>query len=179
VYDLQLTRPALFCHDVVVDRLLSLPARPWEVGGWVLGYWISDRSTAVITHVTPPRSYGTPLGVKISGRRHRPLFDQAWDHSNGHVTFLGDWHTHPGGPAVPSAKDARALRQLASNDDYGTPTPLALIVDLPRWPGSSRPPHVRYWLRSNEDEKTTLIEVEAQPFESLPTVAANVPDWRW
>jgi integrative and conjugative element protein (TIGR02256 family) len=166
----------LSVHRAVTEHLQSLCAAPWEIGGWLLGYWTEVLDHVVVTHATPPGRRGTPFGVRISGQGHRARFDQAWDASGGHVTFLGDWHTHPGGPALPSTTDRRALDKLASNPDYGTPTPLIAIIQNPRFGWSSTPRRVAWFVRADEDEPRVLAPAR---FESLPHCVAAVPNWAW
>lgn len=115
-----------------MNQWRALRGRPWEIGGWLLGYRHDD--AVVVTHATAPRSRGTPAGVTVSGRGHRPAFDRLWDATGGRVTFLGDWHTHPGGPAVPSERDRAAAGQIADDPDFRTPSPLVAIVATPRLP---------------------------------------------
>ena len=167
--------PTLFVHRRVLQRLLAVEQRPWEVGGWLLGWWAEDRASLFVTHATPPASRGTPFGVTISGHGHRPFFDEAWDRSQGHVTFLGDWHTHPGGPAIPSRRDRAAAASLAEDPDFGTPEPLLAIVATPRWPWSRRKAAVAFFVR--RDEILELLDILVA--ERLPEIAQRVPDWRW
>ena len=105
--------PFLFVHSQAAEDLLRLPAAPWEIGGWLLGYSAGHGTQLVVSHPTPPGPIGTPFGVRISSRGHHRRFDAAWEAAGGEVTYLGDWHTHPGGPAAPSEQDAKAMRQLA------------------------------------------------------------------
>lgn len=165
--------PRLFVHRGVARHLVELPARPWEVGGWLLGYWTADERSLFVTQATPPTG-GSPFGITISARGHRPRFDVAWNVSGGHVTFLGDWHTHPGQAATPSQRDVRALARLAANADFGTPRPLIAIVAAPRWPWSRGSAATRYWLRDGEEVR----ELEAVVVDELPPVA-EVPEWPW
>ena len=149
----------LHVHEDVQASLAKLPPRPWEVGGWLLGYWSVDRSAIVVTHSTPSASRGTPFGVTISGHGHRRLFDEIYDRTGGRATFIGDWHTHPAGPAQPSLRDLRALAQLASDPDYGTPMPLIAITAIGRW--RRRSPHTRWWVRTSQ---TLVIELRPRPY---------------
>jgi integrative and conjugative element protein (TIGR02256 family) len=167
--------PDLLVTEAVLGRLLRLPSRPWEIGGWLLGYWSEDRMALVVTHATPPAARGTPFAVTISGKGHRQRFDQAWHATDGVVTFVGDWHTHPGGPAIPSSTDAKAARQLATDPDYGTQRPLLAIVANPRWPRSPQHRHVRFWL-GNDD---ALLELAAVPLAQRPTGARFDDEWEW
>jgi len=167
--------PALFVHRRVVQRLLAVERRPWEVGGWLLGWWADDRTSLFVTHATPPASRGTPFGVTISGRGHRDFFDEAWDSSQGHVTFLGDWHTHPGGPPIPSKRDRAAAAALAQEPDFGTPEPLLAIVATPRWPRSQREASARFVVSRDE----SLHPLEVNLTDRLPALAQRVRDSRW
>ncbi|MBA2555995.1 MAG: Mov34/MPN/PAD-1 family protein [Chloroflexi bacterium] len=169
-------RPALYVHVGVTRRLLALPGLPWEVGGWLLGYWSADERSVVISHATPPGPRGTPFGVRIGAEGHRDRFDQAWTASDGHVTFLGDWHTHPGGPVAPSEKDREALRKLATQPDYDTPQPLAIIVQAPRWPWQAARRALGCFMR---DSKGAVEPLAMTVTDELAGPAASVPPWRW
>lgn len=168
--------PELFVASQVRSQLLGLPPRPWEVGGWLLGYWTQKDEVVVVTHATPPAARGTACGITISGEGHRPRFDEAWAKSNGNVTFLGDWHTHPGGPASPSVRDARALLQLANEPEYGTPRPLVAIVQLPRWRYSSTTPEVAFYVR---EPSNAIHQLDPETADELPFVVRDVPAWPW
>ncbi|MEJ7792233.1 MAG: Mov34/MPN/PAD-1 family protein [Gaiellaceae bacterium] len=169
-----MTSPELLVHGEALNRLAQVPGRPWEVGGWLLGWWSDDASELFVTHATPAASRGTPFGVTISGRGHRPRFDAAWDASGGTVTFLGDWHTHPGGPAVLSDRDRKAMCQLASDPDFGTPHPLIAVVATGRWPWS-RASRIRFYIGTSDEPR----ELEPCRVGRLPPSAARVPDWAW
>lgn len=166
--------PQIFVYSGVLERLAALPARPWEVGGWLLGYWSESGSEVVVTHATPP-TRGTPFFIRLSGRGHQRRFDQAWAATGGHVTFLGDWHTHPGGGARASERDELALRQLAKDPDFGTPEPLMAIVPTARWlwQESSGSPTFFHGIGG---KSCTLA---ASPIGTLPSSAMGVPVWPW
>jgi integrative and conjugative element protein (TIGR02256 family) len=168
-------QPELFVHREVIERLRGVTPRPWEVGGWLLGWWGQGERSVLVTHATPPLSFGTFFGVTISGRGHRPLFDEAWEATDGFVTFLGDWHTHPGGSTVPSERDRRAMTKLAEDDDFGTPCPIIAIVGHGRWPWSRIPPDVRFYVLLHSQPCGLEIHI----VDDLPPVAKVVPDWRW
>lgn len=168
--------PSLWIHAAVIANLARLPARPWEVGGWLLGYWTGDQAALFVTHATPPARRGTPRGVRISGEGHREHFDCAWEASGGHVTFLGDWHTHPGCVATPSKRDLIALRDIAQEPDFGTPNPLAGLVRTARWPFLTARSESRWHVRDGEGVVHELVPRIAH---SLPDAAQAVPRWRW
>lgn len=163
----------LYVHTAVSEHLASLPARPWEVGGWLLGYSDEEQGAIVITHATPP-SHGTPTSIRISSRGHRRYFDQAWCASAGHVTFLGDWHTHPGGPPTPSKRDEEAMRQVAADPDFGEGAKVTAISACGRW---RRPPAVetRFYVLDQDVPRRLSPRI----IRHLPTPSDRVPTWRW
>lgn len=167
--------PTVFVAAGVAARLHALPRRPWEIGGWLLGYWTEQRSAVFVTHATPPAHRGTPWGVRISGNGHRERFDEAWQATGGLVTFLGDWHTHPRGSTDPSLCDARAARQLSEEACYGTPTPVIAITALPRYPLGRQTCETGWYVRVADGLKC----VEPRIARSLPPRAEPVPTWEW
>lgn len=166
-------RPRLYVSAATVEHIADLPARPWEVGGWLLGYSDEEEGAIVVTHSTPP-TRGTPFSLRISGRNHRPYFDQAWSASAGHVTFLGDWHTHPGGPPTPSERDEEAMRQIAADSDFGHGPTLIAIAAAGRW---RRPASVdtRFYIL----EENTPRRLHPCLIDELPAPADRVPGWHW
>ncbi len=168
--------PDLYVHQTVIARLGSLPACPCEVGGWLLGYWAEDSASLLVTGATPPASRGTPFGVNISAAGHRHRFDEAWQASGGFVTFLGDWHTHPGSPPFPSARDEAALVKLATSPKFGTPEPLIAIVSTPRYPWGEDPVTIGFYLGAYDKPAR---RVQAHVTVELPGPALAMPPWTW
>ena len=168
--------PRLWVHRAVTRHLLALPAVPWEVGGWLLGYWTADGRDLFLTHATPPGPRGSRFGVHISGAGHRERFDAAWQASQGHVTFLGDWHTHPGGPASPSTRDKATMEDLAEDENYGTPEPLIAVVATPSWPWLRRPRAIAFFVRRRDG---VIDRLSQRDTDYLPSLAASVPAWSW
>jgi integrative and conjugative element protein (TIGR02256 family) len=168
--------PRLWLHTAVEQHFLKLSPGPCEVGGWLLGYWTDDQEDVFVTHATPPGPRGLPWGVRISGYGHRERFDVAWTASGGHVTFLGDWHTHPGGETTPSERDLRAMQKLADGDSFGTPEPLIAIVSTPRWPWSRSRRRVGFFLKKGDGSTNEITPIVT---ERLHEAVACVPQWLW
>ena len=168
--------PQLWLHAGAARRLLALPASPREVAGWLLGYWSAEKAHLFVTHATPPGPPGTRFGVHVTGDGHRVRFDEAWDASGGHVTFLGDWHTHPGGPTVPSERDRQAMEKLATQPGYRTPEPLVIIVQAPRWPWSRTHRDFTCYVRRRDEAVVALAPLLT---DELPHPANAVPEWPW
>ncbi len=112
--------------DELVDEAAKEPKL--EIGGVLMGYWADD--AAVITGIVGPG----PAAVR-TWRRFQP--DSKWQsqeiariyqESGRTVTYLGDWHSHPKLPPMPSLLDVRTARKIAQAEESRTPKPLMLIL---------------------------------------------------
>lgn len=105
---------------------------PDETGGMLLGYISVESSPEdlVIEAI---------IGPGPDARHHRTRFtpDSSWQQDqlarvyadSGRVTtYLGDWHTHPGGVAVPSRIDRRTARRISRSGAARVAMPLTLIL---------------------------------------------------
>jgi integrative and conjugative element protein (TIGR02256 family) len=104
---------------------------PDESGGALLGYFrASDRDRIQVCEQVGP-------GPKAIHKRHRFEPDGDWQAEriaegyarSGRInTYLGDWHSHPGGGGKPSALDRSTAREIAQCTEARLPHPLILIV---------------------------------------------------
>lgn len=101
---------------------------PYETGGLLLG-WSTPDSICVTSIVGP--------GPSATHRRKSLLPDHKWqsqelarayEQSGRRLSYLGDWHTHPGGSGFPSNRDKRTLRGIALHADARCPSPVMLIL---------------------------------------------------
>lgn len=101
---------------------------PLETGGILMGYWVE--SDIVITHGVGP---GTHAVHKSNGFRPDVNFHEAeiariYEESSRLSTYLGDWHTHPGGSASLSWRDKRTMRRIANSPEARCVMPLMTIL---------------------------------------------------
>lgn len=99
---------------------------PLETGGVLLGH----RATATF-HVTVAGGPG-PWAVRrpnyfLRDLDHaRTLAAAAWETDRSQ--WIGEWHTHPRGPARPSPLDLRTYRRLLTDPELGFDAFLSLVV---------------------------------------------------
>jgi integrative and conjugative element protein (TIGR02256 family) len=104
---------------------------PKESGGVLLGYrYPSGREpTRVVRQIGP--------GPKAMHRRHRFEPDGKWqdeeiarayEASGRTLTYLGDWHSHPGGGGRPSGLDRSTARTIAEFKAARASQPLFMIL---------------------------------------------------
>jgi integrative and conjugative element protein (TIGR02256 family) len=105
---------------------------PNETGGMLLGYVSPNTAPedVVVEAVIGP-------GPNAAHRAARFEPDSAWqqeqlarayEDSGRTTTYLGDWHTHPGGVAVPSRRDRRTARSIARTTAARLPRPFMVIL---------------------------------------------------
>lgn len=99
-----------------------------ETGGALLG-WREDDQYVV------SRVLGPGPAAKHSLRHFEP--DGTWQAQHGRtiyaesgrtVAYLGDWHTHPHTPPVPSARDRETARDIAHDPSFRATSPLYAIL---------------------------------------------------
>ena len=136
---------------------------PEETGGVLLGYCGRDDplSVQVVRQVGP--------GPGAVHARHRFEPDSEWQYAqiarayerSGRIlTYLGDWHSHPGGSARPSRTDRRTAKRIARTRQARARRPLMLIL----WGGSGAWSLAAHQWRRRRLREAGLVEgADAQP----------------
>lgn len=90
-------------------------ATPNETGGVFMGYWSRDGSEVVITEVIGPGPAAThrPGSFTPDAGYQEAEIARHYQGSGRLHTYLGDWHTHPGGSARLSRRDRRTISKIA------------------------------------------------------------------
>jgi integrative and conjugative element protein (TIGR02256 family) len=121
----------IFISEPIIERMRNIMHHksPKETGGALLGSVFLYPKTVVITDIidAPPDSVQTPtlfmLGVEGLERKVKDTEKR----TNGKVTYLGTWHSHPcGGKA--SQTDKRAFNKLLFVRNY-EPTVCLIITE--------------------------------------------------
>jgi integrative and conjugative element protein (TIGR02256 family) len=118
-------------HDVLnrIQQEASDKA-PLETGGVLAGYFSADDRNVVITEMVGP-------GPKAKHEKctyipdysyHREEVGRIFDASNGFISYLGDWHSHPDSMAYMSYRDKQALLNIAQFKFNYVNRPVMLIL---------------------------------------------------
>jgi integrative and conjugative element protein (TIGR02256 family) len=112
-------------RDVVATE--SRRRRLRETGGALFGF--ADGDDVVVACAYGPGPYARHR--RTSFEPHRPTTEAVMgavrEASSQRYRFLGSWHTHPAGAAVPSFRDAQTVAEIAAEADVLLPQPLAII----------------------------------------------------
>ena len=124
---------------------------PFETGGVLLGYEGPDWREVVVTAVVGP-------GPRAEHAQRRYVPDHEYQNrtvakiyraSGRRTTYLGDWHSHPGGPLRLSRTDLSTLRAIAEHPAARIERPLMMVLGPgePEWKVAAWRWHSQYWFR--------------------------------
>lgn len=105
-------------------------AFPNETGGVLMGWHRPERQEVVVVHAVGPGPGGIhqPHRFEPDNDHHVATVGEVYQRSGRKVTYLGDWHTHPGGLPTPSRTDLRTLSRIAEDEPSRCPEPITLIL---------------------------------------------------
>ncbi len=105
--------------------------RLYETGGILIGYW-ADSNTALITNVIGPgpHAHHKLFTFEPDSRFSQGQLNSIYWASDGKLSYIGDWHTHPLGSLIPSQSDSETTFQVAADPDYRAPKPILLLFRL-------------------------------------------------
>ena len=119
--------------DAAVIALLLHEAQralPQESGGVLVGYWVKEWEEVVITTATGPGPAATHQNDRFlpDTAYHEREVARIYAESGRLHSYLGDWHSHPGGQPIASSTDHRTLRKIAESPEARAPRPLMAIA---------------------------------------------------
>lgn len=88
---------------------------PLETGGVLLGYWSADEQSTLISDASGPGPRATHRRFDFApdAKFQEAYVAQAYEDSGRVSTYLGDWHSHPGGGDELSPTDVATLWRIA------------------------------------------------------------------
>lgn len=104
---------------------------PDESGGVLLGYPSREdrRVLTALFQVGPgPDAIHRPHRFEPDGPWQERQVAAVYERSGGVATYLGDWHSHPGGVGRPSGLDRATARRIARAPEARCPHPLMVIL---------------------------------------------------
>ncbi len=106
-----------------------------ETGGILLGHDESGQAEVTVAGRPGPGAERTPNRFRRDLAYAQQLSDDAFE-ADGSV-WLGEWHTHPGGPEMPSELDLRSYAEMLTDTELGFRQFLCIIVTMRRVPRST------------------------------------------
>lgn len=110
---------------------LATKAWPSETGGVMCGYVARGNDVVVeLLSNAGPQAEHTPGRYVPDYEFDIEFVAKAYGDSGRSTTYLGDWHTHPGGAPTPSLTDRRALWRVARCQEARQAFPVSLILGV-------------------------------------------------
>lgn len=138
-YQITGTNQVLFFRLDVLDKILELGRvhYPKEFGGVLIGR--KDEFTILVEDFLMPDEYenGKTIFVRHPGSLNERL-EKIHVSSKGRIKYLGEWHSHPNAPAIPSAVDLEGMTEIANDLDVQNPNPILLIASIDKESSSHR-----------------------------------------
>jgi len=103
---------------------------PNEFGGLLLGYYSEDYRTVLIIDTIVPQKYTSSRyfferGIKGLTTKLKSSFKRTPS-----LIYIGEWHTHPDNPPIPSETDLIALREIIQHSKVFITNPILLIIGM-------------------------------------------------
>jgi len=101
-----------------------------ETGGPIFGYLAAYGSDTIVELAfgPGPRARHRPRSLIPDQIATQTAITEVHDKSRGASSYLGEWHTHPGGPALPSLRDTLSVRAIAEDPGVDFSAAVMLIV---------------------------------------------------
>jgi len=102
---------------------------PYETGGLLLGYRHSPIEIVITDVIGPgPHADHRRTGFTPDADWQAAELARRYASADRRITYLGDWHTHPGGGADLSRTDRRTLRAIGRHPDARCPQPIMAVL---------------------------------------------------
>lgn len=99
-----------------------------ETGGMLIGY--KSEGQVVVTHTTGPgpKAKHSLFNFQRDVDYCNEQLEFYFHRSNGVLTYIGEWHTHPMWFLSPSKQDDNEMFGIAETKSYKNPSPLLIIA---------------------------------------------------
>lgn len=126
-----------------------------EVGGVLIGFQRPPHLHICGASTPQARDRASPLHFHRSPEGHQDFAEAAWRRSGGHITYLGEWHSHPQDRPVPSSIDRGSWAR--TRHLQGRPLVFLIVGHEDLWlsvqPSSGR---AKPWTLVEEDDTACL-----------------------
>ena len=117
-----------------------------ETGGPLFGYEADEDSVVIESaHGPGPRALHGRFRYKPDREAVATAIEQELAKSDGARYLVGEWHSHPLGRAVASARDRRSVQGMSEDEAVGLKRPVALIQATLPWGRRVRAAEMTAW----------------------------------
>jgi integrative and conjugative element protein (TIGR02256 family) len=124
--------------NTAATELLAEASRksPLETGGVLLGYQAEGDATVVTIVVGPgPNARHSKAAYCPDHEYQEQEIAKIYAASGRRTTYVGDWHSHPGGALYLSRTDVRTVRTISRHENARLAKPIMIVAanGRPEW----------------------------------------------
>ena len=103
-----------------------------EIGGVLMGEHIDEAEFCIVDLTIQEQLGSTAFFIRLIADIVKPLkgFFKRTGYNYRKFNYLGEWHSHPSFPLVPSQKDIQSMQEIVTDPDTGANFVILLIVQL-------------------------------------------------
>lgn len=103
-----------------------------EIGGVLMGEHIDEAEFRIVDLTIQEQFDSTTFFIRLVADIVKPLngFFKRTGHNYKKFNYLGEWHSHPSYPPVPSQKDIQSMQEIVTDSDTGANFVVLLVVRL-------------------------------------------------
>ncbi len=133
-YKEPITKLSLLIDEKFVVKIASLATEyyPREIGGFFIGKYIEDNKTAIITDIRTPAKFTNGITHFYRDTHDLNKYLLELQKSNTELLYLGEWHSHPNGVAIPSNIDRNMMLKIAGDSNSKIQNPILGIISIIR-----------------------------------------------
>jgi integrative and conjugative element protein (TIGR02256 family) len=130
---------SVWIANAAIDNLVieATEKSPSETGGVLLGYQVDNGTATVVTAIVGPgpmAQHSRTAYVPDHDYQEKEIA-RIYAASERCTTYVGDWHSHPGGSLYLSRTDVRTLRTIARHKNARLSSPVMIVAAFgtPEW----------------------------------------------
>lgn len=131
-YKEPITNLSLLIGEEFIEIITSISQKfyPKEIGGFLIGAYIEGDRTAKVMEIRIPAKFANGVTRFYRDTQDLNLYLQELQKSNSELLYLGEWHSHPNGPAVPSHVDKVTMLKIARDPKTKIKNPIMGIMSM-------------------------------------------------
>jgi integrative and conjugative element protein (TIGR02256 family) len=143
----------------------ALQRRFLETGGALFGYEAAGEVVVACAFGPGDHARHRPRSFEPDRARTAALIASVRKASEQRYRFLGSWHTHPRGIAIPSATDTRTAAAMSAQADLILPRPLLLIQATRGYRATVKPDELVAWRWDDDANELQRTPIETADLE--------------
>lgn len=125
----------ILINEELTSRLIHElnKAKGREIGGLLMGEHVSENIFRISNLTVQRKEGGTEYFIRHMGNQVQEDLEFFFKESNYNYekfNYLGEWHSHPSFPLIPSKKDQSTMWEIVNDPEVGALFAVLLIVKL-------------------------------------------------